>query len=133
MKIYKIDGKNFETLEEFYGEISRVIIPEEGWGHNLDAFNDILRGGFGTPDEGFTIKWLNSELSKEKLGYPETIRQLRKRLERCHPDNRECVKRQLERAEKSEGATVFDWLLNIILAHGPDGEESEDNVQLVLE
>jgi len=49
---YSIDGRTFSTLEEFYGEVSRVLIPGESWGRNLDAFNDILRGGFGTPDEG---------------------------------------------------------------------------------
>ena len=50
MELYEIDGKNFSTLEEFYDEISRVLIPGAQWGRNLDAFNDILRGGFGTPD-----------------------------------------------------------------------------------
>lgn len=42
---YEIDGKNFSTLEEFYEEISRVLFPGAEWGRNLDAFNEILRGG----------------------------------------------------------------------------------------
>ena len=38
-------------------------------GHNLDAFNDILRGGFGVFDEGpILLKWKNYEKSKEDLG-----------------------------------------------------------------
>jgi RNAse (barnase) inhibitor barstar len=66
--IYEIDGTRFSTVEEFYDEISRVLIPDVEWGHNLDAFNDILRGGFGTPEEGFVLKWKNSALSRERLG-----------------------------------------------------------------
>ena len=45
--IYEIDGARFSTLEGFYNEISQALIPGVDWGHNLDAFNDILRGGFG--------------------------------------------------------------------------------------
>ena len=55
--------------EEFYDEIDRVMHPQT-WGHNLDAFNDILRGGFGTPEEGFTLRWKNHSISKARLGYP---------------------------------------------------------------
>lgn len=113
-QIYTVDGENFSTLEEFWDEISRVLIPNEFWGKNLDAFNDILHGGFGTPDEGFILVWKNSSLSKERLGFSETIRQLEKRLERCHPLNRDSVRSQIEEAKRHEFPTVFDWLIEII-------------------
>ncbi|MFD0917790.1 barstar family protein [Pseudahrensia aquimaris] len=132
MKIYRINGERFSTLEEFYEEISRVLIPGSKWGYNLNAFNDILRGGFGTPDEGFMLIWENSELSKSRLGYSETVRQLEQRLERCHPTNRNCVRKQLKRAHSSEGPVVFDWLVEIIAVHGVGGTEAEDNVILKL-
>jgi RNAse (barnase) inhibitor barstar len=74
--VYQIDGNNFSTLKEFYAEISRVLIPGASWGHNLDAFNDILRGGFGTPEGGFILRWKNSKESRQRLGYAETVRQL---------------------------------------------------------
>src|SRR4028118_1534806 len=64
---YEVDGGRFGTLQEFYAEISRVLIPGAEWGHTLDAFNDILRGGFGTPDGGFVLRWVNSERSRERL------------------------------------------------------------------
>ena len=54
--VYEIDGTRFHTLEEFFDEIGTVLIPGSEWGRNLDAFNDILRGGFGTPEGGFTIR-----------------------------------------------------------------------------
>ena len=73
---YEIDGSDFATLEEFYRVISRVLIPDAKWGHDLDAFNDILRGGFGTPPEGFVLRWKNSAMSRERLGYGETVMQL---------------------------------------------------------
>jgi hypothetical protein len=129
---YEIDGARFSTLEEFFEEVSRVLIPNVFWGHNLDAFNDILRGGFGTPDEGFLLTWKNSDLSRQKLGYPETVRQLELRLARCHPSNKEHVAEGLQAALRHEGATVFDWLVEIIRCHGTGGDEEQDNVELVL-
>src|SRR5438093_13764258 len=70
--VYEIDGRRFSTLEDFYAEVSRVVIPGADWGHNLDAFNDIFRGGFGTPEGGFTVRWLQHAVSKDRLGCPET-------------------------------------------------------------
>ena len=131
-KIYEIDGNRFSTLEEFYEEISSVLIPGADWGHNLDALNDILRGGFGTPEEGFILWWKNSNISRERLGYAETVRQLTLRLERCHPGNKEYVKSDLEQAKKGEGSTAFDWLVEIIQVHCLGGEEEEDGVELEL-
>jgi RNAse (barnase) inhibitor barstar len=131
MKTYEIDGQDFSTLEEFYDEISRVLIPGATWGHNLDAFNDILWGGFGTPDQGFILRWKNHAVSRQRLGYAKTVRQLEKRLERCHPTNRESVQKELDLARAGEGPTVFDWLVEILADHGPHGGEA-DNVHLEL-
>ena len=90
-------------------------------GRNLDAFNDILRGGFGAPEEGFVLVWRNYALSGQRLGYMETVRQLRRRLERCHSSNIPIFERELAAAEKSEGPTVFDWLIELIHRHCPGG------------
>jgi RNAse (barnase) inhibitor barstar len=130
--IYEIDGARFSTLKGFYDEISRALIPGADWGHNLDAFNDILRGGFGTPEGGFVLRWVNSDVSRQRLGYPETVRQLERRLQRCHPSNRPSVARDLERARRGEGATAFEWLVEIIAIHASGGREEDDGVELVL-
>lgn len=130
---YEIDGTRFSTLEEFYDEIGRVLIPGAYWGRNLDAFNDILRGGFGTPDKGFVIVWKNSDESRKILGYPETVRQLTFRLKCCHRRNRNQVRKDLERAKSGTGPTVFDWLVNIIQDHGPGGSQQQDGAELVLD
>jgi RNAse (barnase) inhibitor barstar len=132
MTTYEIDGHDFSTLEGFFDEIGHVVIPGAEWGHNLDAFDDVLRGGFGTPDDGFVLRWKNHELSRQRLGYPETVRLLEQRLRRCHPTNREEVQRELDLAREDRGATVFDWLVEILADHGPGGDEAEDNVKLEL-
>jgi hypothetical protein len=49
---FELDGGNISSVETFFEEVSRVLIPDADWGRNLDAFNDILRGGFGTPERG---------------------------------------------------------------------------------
>jgi len=104
---YQIDGARFSTLEEFFDEISRVLLPGWQWGHNLDAFNDILRGGFGTPSGGFTIDWKNHGLSQERLGYDETIRQLELQAENCHPQSRDKTLADLATARAHRGPTVI--------------------------
>jgi RNAse (barnase) inhibitor barstar len=113
----EIDGERFSTLEEFYDEVGRQLIPGAGWGHNLDAFNDILRGGFGTPEPGFTLVWRRSDLSRDRLGYVETVRQLERRLVECHPGHRSRVRSDLDAARHHQGPTVFDWLVDIISGH----------------
>ncbi len=132
MKLYVIDGARFSTLGEFYDEVERVLVPAASWGRNLDAFNDILRGGFGTPDEGFILRWVNSAQSRQRLGHAETCRILERQLVRCHQANRPRVSRELDAARAGEGPTVFDWLVEIIETHEPKGDEPEDGVVLEL-
>ena len=134
MTIYEIDGAEFSTLEGFFSAFYRTATPD--WNPafpNLDGFNDVLRGGFGTPEGGFTIRWKNHQISRERLGYPETVRQLERRFESCHPANRVAVAQRLEEARVQSGSTAFDWVVEIIREHGPGGKEEKDGVQLVLD
>jgi RNAse (barnase) inhibitor barstar len=128
--VYEIDGRDFATLGEFFGVVSRVLIPAAEWGHNLSAFDDILYGEFGTPEGGFVLRWKNASVSRERLGYPETVRQLELRLTRATGAARRCVAEDLEQARQGIGPTVFDWLVDIIESHG--GPERQDGVELIL-
>ena len=74
-------------------------------GHNLDAFNDMLRGGFGIPQGGFVLVWRHHALSAQRLGYAETAWQLRGRLETCDPHNVTSVREDLARAMAGQGST----------------------------
>jgi len=125
-------GPNFQHWKDFANHVSLRIIPGADWGTNLNAFNDILRGGFGTPEEGFIFCRDNHDISKRNLGYDETARQLRKGLERCHPSYRASVENDLAEALKHEGPTVFDWLVEIIRHHCPGGNEEADGIELIL-
>jgi RNAse (barnase) inhibitor barstar len=132
-KEYVLNGARITSLEAFHNEISRVVIPGRKWGRNLDALDDILSGGFGTPPDGFTLRWSNSAASMESLGYQATARHLELKLQRCHPSNRGYVQSELASARSGAGPTLFDILVEIIRDHGPGGEQVEDNVLLVLD
>ncbi|HEV8633461.1 MAG TPA: barstar family protein [Chloroflexota bacterium] len=124
--VYEIPGDRIASLEDFYREIGEAINGPGGYfGRNLDAFNDCLAGGFGTPEGGYVLRWRHSDRSREALGYPETVRQLERKLERCHPANRDAVREELERARRREGPTVFDWLVEIIRDAEPWGVRLE--------
>ena len=133
LKIYEIDGERFSNLEEFFDEISRVLVPGAYWGRNMDAFNDILRGGFGTPDNGFKLIWKNHCTSRERLSYEETTRQWEAALTYCHPLNISSVQEKIGRARADQGPTLFDDIVNVIRKHGVGGTESEDGVELILD
>jgi hypothetical protein len=124
-RTYELDGSRFSTLEGFFDEVSTVLIPGAGWGHNLDAFDDVLYGGFGTPEDGFRLIWRNAESSRRALGHAETVRQLTLHLEGCHPTSRESLALKLAAAREQRGPTVFDWLVEIVRAH--------EDIELVLE
>jgi len=122
---YALDGIKITSLESFYEQISSSLAFGE-WGRNLDALDDVLGGGdYGVPEDGFTLTWVHSDVSRANLGYPETVRQLEKRLLLCHPSNRDMVQAKLNLAREGKGHTVFDWLIDILRKH-------EDNIRLVL-
>jgi hypothetical protein len=64
------------------------------------------------------VDWRDHALSRRSLGYPETVRQLERKLARCHPENRPSVRAELEAARAERGPTVFDWLIEIFKDHG---------------
>jgi RNAse (barnase) inhibitor barstar len=130
--VLEVDGANFDTLDGFYDEVERRLMPGVYWGRNLDAFNDILRGGFGTPEGGFVLRWVNSARSRACLGFPETIRYVEAKVRRCHPSNVPSVQADLEAARRGEGQTLFDILVDIIRVHGVGGDEPDDGVKLEL-
>ncbi len=131
--VLTIDGAMIDDLEGFMREVARLLDPGVFWGRNLDAFNDVLRGGFGTPEGGFVLRWLNSERSRVALGMPETISWLERKLVTCHPSNVASVQADIRDAREGKGDTLFDILVEIIRTHGPGGEESEDGVILELQ
>lgn len=125
-----IDGANFSNLLEFYDEIERTMTKDLNWriGRNLDAFNDVLRGGFGVfEDESINLIWKNAEKSKIDLGYDETTKYYKRMLIKCHPQNRMLVDDKLSQTSMGVGETLFDMILGIIR------DDEHDNIALILE
>ncbi len=129
---YELNGGAFDSFEGFVEHFNRVVLRHHAWNGSLDALDDILGGGFGTPDGGFLIVWKDHTASKRTLGHGAMANWLEKSLSTCHPDNVASMQRQLAEAEGGQGPTLFDVLLNIFQTHGPGGEESEDNVLVEL-
>jgi RNAse (barnase) inhibitor barstar len=132
LPVLTIDGAKFSDLDGFYDEVSESIVPGAEWGRNLDAFNDILRGGFGTPEGGFKLHWADPGLSRERLGWDETIRFVEGKLTTCHPQNVPNVQADLTAARRHEGETLFELIVDTIRRHGDGGSEAGDNVSLIL-
>ena len=63
-----LDGAAMPDLAAFYEQIDQRVLDSGSWGRNLDAFNDILRGGFGIPDDGLTIVWRDATSARRSLG-----------------------------------------------------------------
>jgi Barstar (barnase inhibitor) len=131
LPVLVINGANFSDFDGFAREFSRLLCHYT-WHGNLDAFNDLLRGGFGTPENGWVLRWINSESSRAALGYDATVRRLEGLLRTCHPSNRAGIEARIDSARRGEGPTLFDEVVEIIRDHGPGGSESEDGVHLEL-
>jgi len=114
---YVLDGHRFSGLSDFYRHIGEAVNGPGGYfGSNLDALSDCLSGGFGTPepeDQAFQFVWINSDVARVRLGYPETAQVLRARLTTCHRSNVPVVQAQMKEALKRQGSTVFDWIVEI--------------------
>ena len=120
---YIIDGKEFNNMDEFYKCVDKTFSDGEEPCTNLDAFVDFLRGGFGKHkyNEPIKITWINNNKSKKDLGYEETIKILKKRLARCHPSNKESIQKKIELADKQEGQTIYDEIIECINDLNNDG------------
>ena len=119
MKNIVIDGEKFSDLEGFYTEIDRLLTKDLDWqpGHGLDAFNDLLRGGFGVhePGEALHIKWIHFAKSRQDLGYGATKDYYQEVLKKCHPTARERIEKKLQDANECKGRTILDMIIDVIL------------------
>src|ERR1700733_9809290 len=125
LPVLVIDGANFSDFDGFAREFSRLLC-NYSWRGNLDAFNDLLRGGFGTPEGGWILRWLNSDLSRSALGYEAAVVRLERILLTCHPSNRPNVADRIRLARSSHGPTLFDEIVEIIREHGLDEGEARE-------
>lgn len=118
MKII-IDGSRFSTIDEFYVEMERILTKDLSWrtGRNMDAFHDLLRGGFGVHAYGERVDfiWICAEKSRQDFGYVATVRYWETILKRCHPSNRPMMTEKIKAAQAHTGPTLFDIITEEIL------------------
>lgn len=127
-----INGNDFNDLEGFYCIIDKLLTKDLTFktGHNLDAFNDLLRGGFGVHEYGepILIKWINFNKSIRDLGYDETKKHYERMLKMCHPSNVIQVHNYLDAAKQHIGPTLIDIIIEII----QDTEDSGHDCELIV-
>lgn len=120
-QIIIIDGDNFADLESFYEEIDRVLTKNLDWqtGHNLDAFNDLLRGGFGVYEYEEPIKliWRGISKSKKYLGFEATEKWYNQKIAENKTENQHYFRDKLKELTENNGQTLLDIILEIILKH----------------
>lgn len=114
-KTFIVNGNNFLDLQSFYDEVVNVLTEDfaDKFGRNMNAFDDILLGGFGKFEhqENITLIWKDIEKSKKDLGWPETIKYVEGKLKTCHPTNIESVKNDLKLAKEFKGQTLFEIII----------------------
>jgi hypothetical protein len=110
--VFIIDGSKFDDFAGFIQEFNRAFSSQLGaeWHGNLDAFNDFL----SWPGGKYTLLWKQSDLSGRRLDYDKMAKCLEECVRHCHPTNVPHMRERLEKAERGEGQTLFDVLLEII-------------------
>ena len=116
-KIYVVDGSRFSTLAEAGAEFTQVFGFTMPWNGNFDDFNDLVTGGFGTPDDGFILIWRHSDISRQRLGYGETLLWLEERVQHCRACSVAHWQKKIDAARRQEGDTVFDTIVYFIRHH----------------
>ncbi|MEH3121593.1 MAG: ribonuclease inhibitor [Sphingomonas phyllosphaerae] len=121
MKTLTIRGRSIRDIPSFYAEINRVFMAGEDWklGESLDAFNDLLFGGYGAiaGPEPVELVWEDIEASRVALGIDTTRAHLLGKLRQPERYSVAVIQQQLDRLEGRDGSTYFDTILDIIREH----------------
>ena len=121
MKILTIVGHNITDIPSFYDEINRVFMADVGWtlGQSLDAFNDMLHGGYGAiaGNEPIRIVWQDIGNSRLALGLETTRDFLQNKLLQPEVFNADLILNQLSELDGGAGKTYFEIIIEIIADH----------------
>lgn len=101
-----IDGNNVQTWQDVKRVVNELVPDYEWDGFHLDVLDDILWGGFGTPDEGYAVVWLNSDVSQRALNHDETRRWLEAKIKSW--GNNDFLNDELNQAKLGVGLTLFE-------------------------
>src|SRR5690606_709325 len=116
-----INGAAITDIPSLYVEVNRVFMKNVDWqlGQSLDAFNDLLYGGFGAIDACIKneIIWLDANQSKSALGFQTTIAYYQNKLSPGSPFNKELFLEKIEELKAGNGKTYYEIIKEIIAEH----------------
>lgn len=116
-----LDGSAVRDIPSFYDEINRIFMAGEDWdlAPSLDALDDLLYGGFGVAQHAAHIEliWTNVATSQGALGYEETRRYYKEKLEPGSPFQKPLFEEKLAALESGSGPTYFDLVMEVFAAH----------------
>ncbi|KYH44214.1 ribonuclease inhibitor [Branchiibius sp. NY16-3462-2] len=119
MATYRIEGARIHGIDDFYGELNRLVMTSENWrlGASLDGLNDLLYGGIGAlaDDDDPQFVWADHDLSRTSLGTSATRAWLTAKLE--GPFNHALIQQQLADLEAGTGKTYFELVLEVFAEH----------------
>lgn len=107
MKEYIIDGNKFSTYEKAYIEIKSVL--SDGEEKKVLSIRELANKYINTDED--TVVWINSDKSKIDLGYEETVKYLKKRLQTVPLHELVATLQEIKKAEQCIGPTMFDLII----------------------
>lgn len=121
VKRIEIDGTAINDIASLYEEINRVFMVGESWqiGQSLDAFNDLLFGGYGALQgaQSVDLVWHHMANSRRALGYQTTRDYYLQKLQPGSPYNKNLFADKLLALESGRGETYFDAILAVLAEH----------------
>ncbi|WP_312323550.1 ribonuclease inhibitor [Soonwooa sp.] len=124
-----IDGSKIVDKTSLYTELNNKLMPNENWklGESLDAFNDLLYGGFGeiNGNEPIRLIWKDFLRMKELFGHDFTLNFYHEKLKYPNSYNKNLIKNSIKELNAGTGKTYFEIILEIIADH--------PNIELVEE
>lgn len=116
-----IDGNQIYDIKSLYEEINLKFMQGEDWqlGESLDAFDDLLYGGFGAikGDEPINLVWKNFENNREVLGFDLTLNFYENKLKQPQIFNKKIIEDKIQKLKNTGRDTYFDIILEIIASH----------------
>ena len=116
-----IEGSKITDKASLYEEFNQKLMPNEDWkmGESLDAFNDVLYGGFGeiVGNEAVQIIWKNFDENKNLFGYEFTLNFYLEKLKFPEKFNVAFFEKSIDDLRKGIGKTYFQIILEIIADH----------------
>lgn len=88
-------------------------------GQSLDAFNDLLYGGYGALQgtQSAELLWHNMDHSRKALGYQTTRAYYLDKLRPGSPFSKKLFEEKLSALESGIGETYFDSIMSILADH----------------